>query len=430
MARPPLIKLVHAADLHVDSPLLGLERYPGAPVERARLATRNAFERVIDLCLAERARFLVLAGDVFDGDWKDVNTGLWFVTQLLRLRAIGADVLLVRGNHDFELGSALPYPDHVHEFSPVGARGAVHTFTFEAEGVAFHGVSYPSKRVVDSLLPHYPRPTSGLLNVGVLHTNAAGSADGAAHARYAPCTVAELVDHGYDYWALGHVHGHEVLHRAPWVVYPGNTQGRSVRETGAKGCVVVDLDEAGVRDVRFEDTSVMRWFVEDLRLGRDDEREELLAAARVRLSELAASLDGRIGAVRLRVSGACRAHASVVAGAEALVAELRADAIDRHPDLWLEKVELHTAPATSLEELRGASGLVADLLAHVEHLREDEGDADRARLLEALRPLRRKLAGELPELDLGDRSVLDGAIDDAEAWLAEQLTGGSDEAER
>ncbi|GAC1523245.1 MAG: DNA repair exonuclease [Polyangiales bacterium] len=429
MPRRPL-KLVHAADLHVDSPLLGLERYPGAPVERARLATRQAFERVIALCLAEDARFLVLAGDVFDADWKDVNTGLWFIAQLRRLRAIGAEVLLLRGNHDFELGSALPYPDHVHEFSPAGARDGTHTFTFDADGVAFHGVSYATKRVDESLLPRYPRPTPGLLNVGVLHTNAAGSAAGAAHARYAPCTVTELVDHGYDYWALGHVHGHEVLHRAPWVIYPGNTQGRSVRETGPKGCVVVDVDEAGVRDVRFHDTSVMRWFVEEVRLDHDDDRDELLAAVRERLDSIAGSLDGRVGAVRLLVTGACRAHAAIIAGGETIVADLRAETIDRHPDVWLEKIELHTRPATSLDELRGASGLVADLLGHIERLRADDGDADLLRLADALKPLRRKIAAELPDCDPTDRGLLARTLDDAEAWLAERLTGGSDEAER
>ena len=252
------MKIVHAADLHIDSPLKGLERYEGAPVERVRQATREAFKKVIALCLDERARFLVLAGDVFDGDWKDVNTGLFFLAQLSRLRAIGCDVLLLRGNHDFELTRALTYPEHVHEFSVAeGAKGARgrRTTVFSAEGVAFHGVSYGDRQVKESLLPSYPDPIAGMLNFGVLHTNATGSTE---HAVYAPCTVESLVAKGYDYWALGHVHGHAVLRERPFVVYPGNTQGRSVRELGPKGCVLIDVDDGAVRGVQFVETSVMR----------------------------------------------------------------------------------------------------------------------------------------------------------------------------
>src|SRR5437762_3171938 len=94
------MKIVHAADLHIDSPLRGLERRDGAPAQRVRTATRQAFARLIDLCLREHAAFLVLAGDVFDGDWRDYNSGLYFARELGRLREVGCRVLFLRGNHD------------------------------------------------------------------------------------------------------------------------------------------------------------------------------------------------------------------------------------------------------------------------------------------------------------------------------------------
>src|SRR5437763_730789 len=116
----------------------GLERYEGAPVDRVRHATRSAFTRVIDTCLAEEAKFLVLAGDVFDEDWKDYNTGIFFVSQLQRLRAIGCRALVLRGNHDFELTRALKWPDFVREFAgPKPGRRGHNTFVFDGEGVAF-----------------------------------------------------------------------------------------------------------------------------------------------------------------------------------------------------------------------------------------------------------------------------------------------------
>lgn len=415
------MKIVHAADLHIDSPLRGLERYEGAPFERVRGATREAFRNVVGLCLRESASFLVLAGDVFDGDWKDINTGMFFVRELLRLREIGCRVLLLRGNHDFELTRALRWPEHVREFGP--PRGKDRSFVFDDDGVAFHGVSYATQKVVDSLLPEYPAPLGrGLLEIGVLHTNATGSAE---HAAYAPCTVRELTAHGYAYWALGHVHGHAVLARDPWVVYPGNTQGRNARETGRKGCVVLDCEGAVVRDVRFVDTAVMQWVQLDLALDRDDGRDELLEKTRAALRDLAETHD--LTAVRLRITGASRAHAEVCRDHARLVAQIRTDAMEAGLDLWLEKVDLATSPAVSLAELRDARGLVADLLQSVERIRNDEGDAELHMLARALDPLRKKGGKELAELKLEDPDALRRLLAGAESLLAQRLTEGSSE---
>lgn len=424
------MKIVHAADLHVDSPLRGLERYEGAPVERVRSATRDAFGRVIDVCLSEGARYLVLAGDVFDEDWKDVNTGVFFVKQLARLRAIGCRVLLLRGNHDFELTRALRWPDFVHEFagprSGKGSRsreGRENSYVFEHDGVAFHGVSYPEREVRTSLLPDYPAPLDGLLNVGVLHTNATGSAE---HKAYAPCSVRELAEKGYGYWALGHVHRHAVLAKDPWIVYPGNTQGRHANEPGPKGCVVLETDGASVASLEVAETSVMRWWREEIELGREDDVDELHERVRARLDAILEESDGRLAAVRVVVRGGCRAHAAICRDPRKIVAQIRVDAIDRGADLWIEKVRLETSPEASIEQLRDAQGLVADLLRNVDAIRRDEGDAELLHVARVLEPVRKKLAKELDEvgLDLSSPDVLRELLGQAEALLAQRLTEG------
>ena len=88
------MKFIHCSDLHVDSPLDGLERYPGAPVDALRGATRDALANLVDLAVSREVDFVVIAGDVFDGDWRDMNTGLFFNAQMRRLERAGIPVYL------------------------------------------------------------------------------------------------------------------------------------------------------------------------------------------------------------------------------------------------------------------------------------------------------------------------------------------------
>jgi DNA repair exonuclease SbcCD nuclease subunit len=410
------VKLVHAADLHLDSPLRGLAIYDGAPVERVREATRRALINLVELCLRERAALLVLAGDIFDGDWKDFSTGLFFAKQLGRLRDAGVRVLIVRGNHDAlsEVTRQLQLPDHVHQFSDERAE----TITLDDHGVAVHGVSFSHRTQRDSLVPLYPAAVPGLVNIGVLHTSADGRP---GHHPYAPCTVEELVRKGYDYWALGHVHAHEVLHREPWIVFAGNTQGRHIRETGPKGCVVVEIDGGRVRSVRHHALDVLRWQRVEITLGEDDGLGALLERARAAFAAARAEADGRLVAVRVAVGGACRLHEDVLADRAAIVGELRALSLDGE-DLWLEEIELHTRPPLRLHELRQSEGFVGRLLRAVDEARREPALLEE--LGRSLAALREKAGDELARagLDLADPAQLIALLDDAEALLAARLT--------
>jgi DNA repair exonuclease SbcCD nuclease subunit len=415
------MKIVHAADLHIDSPLVGLVRYPGAPADRIRNGTRKAFERIVGICLEQKASFLVLAGDVFDGDWKDYNTGLFFLSQLRRLREVSCTTILVRGNHDAASAVAmhLEMPETVREF----ATNAPHSIPFEAQGVVFHGFSYPKKDFREmGVARRFPAPVAGMLNVGVLHTNVGGSG---SHEDYAPSTIDELVGRGYQYWALGHVHAHEVLHREPWVVYPGNPQGRSVRETGRKGCVVVATRGTGIASAELVETSSMEYFVEELTAGADDDRDAIRDAVRRRLEDVVARADGRLAAVRLVIRGACAAHEDVAHSVrrQGLQEQIRADAGDVSDDLWVEKILFETSPAVSIEALRAEAGLVGDLLRRTLALREDQ-QALAKLAKQRLEDLKKKCGKELEALglDLDRPDVLAAYLGQAEALLAQRLT--------
>ena len=227
------ISFLHAADIHLDSPLKGLERYENAPVERIRGATRRAFTRLIDLAIEKRVDFVLIAGDLYDGDWRDYNTGLYLVRQLGRLRDARIPVFVIAGNHDAanKMTRMLRLPDNVRFL----AHDRPETVRLDDLGVAIHGQSFAKAAVTENLAAAYPAPVSGYINIGLLHTGM-GGADG--HERYAPCTLEELRLRGYDYWALGHIHARQVLCNDPPVVFAGNVQGRHIRETGPKGCLL------------------------------------------------------------------------------------------------------------------------------------------------------------------------------------------------
>ena len=298
--------IVHAADLHVDSPLAGLDRYEGAPVDVLRHATRKAFARLVAFSIAERADLLLLAGDLFDGTWRDFGTGLFFAKELAKLRDVGTKVIFVRGNHDAEsvVTTSLRFADHVSELSTTGPE----TRLFPDLGVAVHGQGYRMRATRDDLAHGFPQRHAGLFNVGLLHTSLDGRP---RHEPYAPSRLPTLLDKGYDYWALGHVHTREVVHEAPFVVFPGNLQGRHVHEQGAKGATKILVDSKGSATISHHPLDVVRW--DHLRISLDDAAnvDDVLERATLALDEAITRADGRPLATRVTIAGAAREGSSL-----------------------------------------------------------------------------------------------------------------------
>lgn len=205
-------KFLHAADIHLDSPMAGLLGRDDLPAEVIRGCTRQAFEAMIQLAIDEDVAFVVIAGDLYDGDWKNHATGLFFAEQMRRL---DRPCSLLRGNHDAQsvITRTLHLPGNVREFS----SRTCETFELAELGVALHGHFFPNRAVPEDLSAGYRDRRTGMLNIGVLHTSADDPGD---HQVYAPCNVGALRLKGYDYWALGHVHGHAVLGKRPWIGSP------------------------------------------------------------------------------------------------------------------------------------------------------------------------------------------------------------------
>lgn len=247
------LRFVHAADLHLDSPLRSLALRAPQVADLVATASRSALEGIVDLCLAERVDALLLAGDLYDRGETSMKTARFLAEQLGRLHRAGIAVHIIRGNHDalsvITRELVLPESVHIH-----GERAQAVPLA-RPEGavpVVLHGISFPEPQVADSLLPHYARPTPGAINVGLMHTSLNGSA---GHETYAPVSAADLGGWGFDYWALGHIHkaARQVAGRAH-LVMPGIPQGRDVGEPGPGHAALVSIAPGGA--VTIEDRRV------------------------------------------------------------------------------------------------------------------------------------------------------------------------------
>lgn len=403
---------IHAADLHIDSPLAGLSLKDKAVAARFAQAGRRAVEALIEQTIASEAAFLIIAGDVFDGDWKDVSTGLFFVRAISALHRAGIPVFIVKGNHDAAsvMSRDLPYPDSVTVFG----AGKASTIALDAHRVALHGRSFPNRLTAD-FVESYPARRDGWLNIGVLHTSLDGTR---GHDGYAPCSVEDLKRFGYDYWALGHVHAAAVVCDDPWIVYPGNLQGRSVRETGAKGAVRVTVEDGRVVDVTPLALDGARWAQLTVDLADVAIEDEMLARCRDALAEAQAQSEGRPLAARIMLIGATSLHNHLIARRETLQDDLRATAFQLADDCWVEQLKVKTSlPARSAAAEAGADALDADQL-----LREAAADPEFAAVLADLtETIKAKLPKDLhDELDRSD--ALQRLADDARALLAGEVS--------
>lgn len=417
------MKLLHAADLHIDSPLRGLERYEDAPMDLLRGATRRALENLVTLACEERVDAVLLAGDIYDGDWRDFETGLFFRRQLGRLQEAGIPVYLVSGNHDADnkISKTLTYPENVFVFATHEAQTAPPNAD---SGFVVHGQGYPKWNVTDNLARNYPAAIPGLFNVGLLHTALTGR-DG--HERYAPCTEQELAALGYDYWALGHVHKREEVSKEPYIVFPGNIQGRHAKETGPKGCTLITV-RPGKTELEHRDLDVVRWAQIDVDASAAASLDEVCTLAQGEIDRAEADAGGRLLAARIVVVGRSEAHAELWRERERLGAELRG-LTQGYGTVWLEKVRVTTSPprlsTDPAVEGAGAGELVDGILRTARELRTDEDALRRTIERSAVWSRLPAEARNRDRLDIADPQWCGQLLDEAADLLTALLEEGA-----
>ncbi len=407
-------QFVHAADLHLGSPLTGLAGRDADLARRLAAAGRGAFEDLVTAAIERKVAFVVVAGDIYDGDWADASIGLFFARQVGRLDRAGIPVVMVRGNHDAEsvITRSITLPQSVHVFPSNRAT----THKLDAWKVALHGRSFPNRAVEENIALGYPAAVPGWFNLGVLHTSCAGYAE---HATYAPCSVQDLALRGYEYWALGHIHEYQELSQDPWIVFPGNLQGRSVRECGPRGAVLVTVEDGRVREVErlvFDRARFERLAVDLSGVSEPSVAHERVEAALRPLAPVAAS---RLILVRVHLTGESAAHDRLCADRDDLAAEVQAAAHRVHEEIWLERLKVETRrPQAEIPALAAGidpSALMADI---------DRDPDFRERAQAALAEIVRKMpAGVADEAAI--EAEFDALCAEAQALVLGRLSGRS-----
>ncbi|PRY88660.1 metallophosphoesterase family protein [Donghicola tyrosinivorans] len=368
------MKIIHTADIHLDSPLRSLAFKDPRLSDLVQNATRQALKQIVDVAIELEVIALLIAGDLYDGAERSAKTAAFLLSQLGRLQEANIHVFYIKGNHDAEnpITGELTLPSNVHVFDGRGDKVQI-----PDTDIWIHGVSFSGKHAPDSLLPRFNPPVPGAINIGMLHTSLAGAA---GHDPYAPCTVADLSNHGFDYWALGHVHKRQVHSSQPWIVMPGMPQGRDIGEAGAKTASLLTISDGAISVSEIATSQVM---FQDCALQVDDLRstDELRIKMRNALSETASTITSDQAILRMTITGQTELRWELLRDADAWQETAVALAEDAG-NLWIEKLIFDLSPPSAKTDHSGALDTLEEMMGQITF--EDSFAAEATREVEAM----------------------------------------------
>lgn len=350
-----MIKILHTADVHLDSPLRSLALRNAELRDTVLAASREAFTRLIDLAISEQVTALLIAGDLFDGKERSARTGAFLVGQFDRLREAEIKVFYIKGNHDAEnpITGTLDLPGNVHVFDARGGKVEL------VDGIWVHGVSFAKRHAPDSLLPSFQPPVPGAVNIAMLHSSLGGTV---GHDIYAPCSVADLVGTGFDYWALGHIHKRQVHSKTPWIVMPGIPQGRDIGETGPKSATLLSIDNGKI-DVAERPTSVVDFVQSTLDITTVVDDDALRAALREHFAGVRNTVSARVGVVRLTLKGRPQRYWQFLRDRDAWLEQV-GEFARQSGGLWIDKLLFDlSSPDAADDTTKATSELAATMTA-------------------------------------------------------------------
>ncbi|MBS9338298.1 DNA repair exonuclease [Fructobacillus sp. M2-14] len=252
-----MVSFLHAGDVHLGNPFSGLSRQLNQEFEKDVLnATFDAFQTLINTAIKKQVDFVLFPGDLLHGSGNSAKIQATLSQGFFDLDQNGIQVVLSYGNHDYqalnERGQS--WPKSVHVFG--NEVETVTLSTRRGEKVAFSGFSYQDRMEKTDRLSTFPMRASNVdYHIGLYH----GSVGQAGRDQYAAFSIQDMVQKGYDYWALGHIHQREILNEKPFIAYSGNLQGLNRKETGEKGCYLVQSSDQGELTPTFIPCAKVLW---------------------------------------------------------------------------------------------------------------------------------------------------------------------------
>jgi exonuclease SbcD len=361
---------VHTADLHLDCPFEGLGLISPDLASILREATFTSLNNLIDLCIARKADFLVIAGDIYNSQDKSLRAQLCFHESIGRLSVAGIRSYIACGNHDPVSGwsARLDWPDGIHFFSTDPESAPV--IRDGVEIARIYGISHAGCGITENLALSLAKENNSPFSIAVLHCNCGQPT---SRQPYSPCSIADLERSGIDYWALGHIHKCDVLRDgSPVVVYPGNIQGLNPKETGAKGCYVVSVDDADRVNLEFVETNSIRWFDEEISISGFTREQELIDGINDKIEQIRSDAH-RPSLVRFRLTGRTELHRDIVSKSilEDITASLRDKETLHDNFVWVESIRNETGPDIDIDERIKSEDFIGDLLRMARDIRED-----------------------------------------------------------
>lgn len=262
MAAP--IRFIHCADLHLGSRFVGISSDDPELGKRMVNSTYQALDNIVLKANHEAVDFVIFSGDIFDDTNETPFTRSYFADALSR---INAQCYIAYGNHDYarKWEHSIPFPPNAHVF---GSTPDTYLYPpSESDAIVeIIGISHSKDETYENLAAQI-RGSSDRFTIGVVHCEVNGD----PNSKYSPVRVNELVNKNVDYWALGHIHKAEIISTDPYIVYPGNTQGRDPGESGPKGAYMVTVLDNRVVKIDFFETHVVMW--QDIHITIDDDMD-------------------------------------------------------------------------------------------------------------------------------------------------------------
>lgn len=411
---------IHTADLHLDSPFVGISGIDAKLGEKLSRATFQAYEKIIELCIEKKVDFLLIAGDIYDSSDKSLYAQVRFVEGLKKLNSAGIQVYICHGNHDpLEGWSAnLQWPENVHIMD--GKNPDIIEFQKKGKTIAvIVGRSYLTQHITTNLVKSFPEKKENWpFTIGLLHCSAG---DCKGHDPYSPCSLQDLKDLSYNYWALGHIHTPSIVCKEdPVAIYPGNPQGRHSGETGARGCYFVKVESGKTIDYEFIETDSIRWHIKEISIENLENEGKLIETLSDQLEEIRESSESGAAICRLVLKG--RGHLHRVLKNEGYLEEilqiLREDEIQSQQFVWVEKIVDETRFPIEREFLLEREDFVGDIVKITESLKKDS--AARNEFLESLNSLFNSKNGRKFISKIDEKEMI-SLLQDAENILLDTL---------